>query len=57
MVAAIAEAALKVDGIDALLAADLGGKSVADTVTAKVTTIGREHGRAPHGDAGGRDGR
>jgi len=44
MVAAIAEAALKVDGIDALLAADLGGKSVADTVTAKVTTIGENMG-------------
>ena len=44
MVAAIADAALMVDGIDALLAADLGGKSVADTVTAKVTTIGENMG-------------
>ncbi|MEM7545328.1 MAG: translation elongation factor Ts [Pseudomonadota bacterium] len=40
MASDIAAAATNVDGIDALLAADLGGKSVADTVTAKVATIG-----------------
>ncbi len=40
MVAAIAQAALKVDDLDALLKADLGGKSVADTVTEKIATIG-----------------
>ncbi len=44
MVAAIAEAALAVDDIDALLAAEINGKSVADTVTAKVTTIGENMG-------------
>ncbi len=36
----IASAATQVAGIEALLAADLGGASVADTVTAKVATIG-----------------
>ncbi len=40
MVAGIADVALKADDLDALLAADMGGKSVADTVTAKVATIG-----------------
>jgi elongation factor Ts len=44
MVAAIAKAALAVDDIDALLAAEINGKSVADTVTAKVTTIGENMG-------------
>ncbi|MEL7116432.1 MAG: translation elongation factor Ts [Pseudomonadota bacterium] len=40
MVASIAEAALGVDTVDALSAADLGGKSVADTLTDKIATIG-----------------
>lgn len=40
MVSSIATAALDVNDTEALLAADLGGKSVADTVTAKVATIG-----------------
>ena len=40
MVRAIAEAALNVADVEALAAADLGGKSVADTITAKIATIG-----------------
>ncbi len=40
MVGGIAAVALTVDGIDALNAADMGGKSVADTVTDKVAVIG-----------------
>ncbi|MBM7067849.1 translation elongation factor Ts [Actibacterium sp. 188UL27-1] len=44
MVDAIATAALGVDTLDALLAADLGGKSVADTVTDKIATIGENMG-------------
>jgi elongation factor Ts len=40
MVADIAGAALGVDDVEALKAADLGGKSVADTITDKVATIG-----------------
>ena len=40
MVSDIAQAALKVDGTEALLAADLGGKSVQDTLTDKIATIG-----------------
>ncbi|MEL0435445.1 translation elongation factor Ts [Phycobacter sp. K97] len=40
MVAGIAKAALDVDDIDGLNAADLGGKSVADTLTDKIATIG-----------------
>lgn len=40
LVASIAKAALPVSDVDALNAADLGGKSVADTVTAKIATIG-----------------
>ncbi|MFV0475645.1 MAG: translation elongation factor Ts [Pikeienuella sp.] len=40
MVASIAKVALGVADIEALLAADLGGKSVKDTVTDKVATIG-----------------
>ena len=40
LVARIAEAALDVPDVDALRAADLGGRSVGDTVTAKVATIG-----------------
>ncbi|WP_193141972.1 translation elongation factor Ts [Meridianimarinicoccus sp. MJW13] len=40
MVKAIADAALNVSDIDALAAADLGGKTVADTLTAKIATIG-----------------
>lgn len=40
MVAEIANVALGANDIDALQAADMGGKSVADTVVAKVATIG-----------------
>ena len=40
MVGAVAEAALGVGDVNALAAADLGGKSVADTITAKIATIG-----------------
>ncbi|MCH2096441.1 MAG: translation elongation factor Ts [Rhodobacteraceae bacterium] len=40
MVAGIADVALTVDNTEALAAADMGGKSVADVVTAKVATIG-----------------
>ena len=40
MVAGIADVAMSVNDIDALKAADMGGKSVEDTVTAKVATIG-----------------
>ncbi|ABD55222.1 translation elongation factor Ts [Jannaschia sp. CCS1] len=44
MVAGIAQVALGADDTEALLAADMGGKSVADTVTAKVATIGENMG-------------
>jgi len=40
MVAAIAGAGVHADDVEALKAADLGGKSVADTITDKVATIG-----------------
>ena len=40
MVSAIADVAVGAADIDALKAADMGGKSVEDTVTAKVATIG-----------------
>jgi len=40
MVSGIAAAALGVSDVEALAAADLGGKSVADTLTAKIATIG-----------------
>ncbi|MHA6267787.1 translation elongation factor Ts [uncultured Aliiroseovarius sp.] len=40
MVSSIASAALTVSDVDALNAADLGGKSVADTITNKIATIG-----------------
>ncbi len=40
MVADIAQAALGVDDIDALKAADLGGKTVEETLTDKIATIG-----------------
>ena len=40
MVGKIAYAAEGVDDVEALLAADLGGKSVADTLTDKIATIG-----------------
>ena len=40
MVGDIANAALGVDDIEGLTAADLGGKSVADTITDKIATIG-----------------
>ena len=44
MVAGIASVALTVADTEALLTADMGGKSVADTVTAKVATIGENMG-------------
>ena len=44
MVGGIAKVALTVADFDALLAADMGGKSVADTVTAKIATIGENMG-------------
>ncbi len=40
MVANIANVATGVDSLEALLAADMGGKTVADTLTDKVATIG-----------------
>ncbi len=40
MVSGIANAALNVGDLDALNAADLGGKTVADTITNKIATIG-----------------
>ena len=40
MVRSIAEVALKTETLDELKAADLGGKSVEDTITAKIATIG-----------------
>jgi elongation factor Ts len=40
MVAGIARAALDVDDIEALRAADMGGKTVGDTLTDKIATIG-----------------
>lgn len=40
MVAAIAGAAMGAADVEALAASDLGGKSVADTITAKIATIG-----------------
>jgi elongation factor Ts len=40
MVGGIAKAALSVDNVEALAAADLGGKSVADVLTDKIATIG-----------------
>ena len=40
MVAGIAEAAIGADDVEALAAADLGGKSVADTISDKIATIG-----------------
>lgn len=44
MVAGIAAVAVGVADTEALLAADMGGKSVADVVTAKVATIGENMG-------------
>ena len=40
MVSGIAKTALTVDDVDALVAADMGGKSVGDVVTDKIATIG-----------------
>lgn len=40
MVGSVAAAAMGVGDVEALAAADLGGKSVADTITAKIATIG-----------------
>ncbi|MFD1509266.1 translation elongation factor Ts [Lacimonas salitolerans] len=40
MVSQIAAAAVSASDVDALNAADLGGKTVADTITAKIATIG-----------------
>ncbi len=44
MVGKIATAALDANDIDALNAADLGGKTVADTITDKIATIGENMG-------------
>ncbi|MBR9649846.1 translation elongation factor Ts [Thalassovita aquimarina] len=44
MVKAIAGAALNVADVEALVAADLGGKTVADTITDKIATIGENMG-------------
>ena len=44
MVAGIAQAALGAADLEALLAADLGGKSVSDTLTDKIATIGENMG-------------
>jgi elongation factor Ts len=44
MVSAIAGAALAADDVTALLAADLGGKSVEQTVTDKIATVGENMG-------------
>ena len=44
MVSGIANAALGVADVEALAAADLGGKSVADTLTDKIATIGENMG-------------
>ncbi|MHA7886599.1 translation elongation factor Ts [Roseicyclus sp.] len=44
MVAGIAQAALGAADLEALLTADLGGKSVADTLTDKIATIGENMG-------------
>ncbi|GGE42716.1 translation elongation factor Ts [Actibacterium pelagium] len=44
MVAGIANAALGVADVEALAAADLGGKTVADTLTDKIATIGENMG-------------
>ncbi|SEK26412.1 translation elongation factor Ts (EF-Ts) [Roseovarius nanhaiticus] len=40
MVSSIADAAVKADDVEALKAADLGGKTVEETVTDKIATIG-----------------
>lgn len=40
MVASVADTALQVDDVDTLKSADMGGKSVEDTITAKIATIG-----------------
>ncbi|MDR9427346.1 MAG: translation elongation factor Ts [Salibaculum sp.] len=40
MVAGITKAAMGVDNVEALLEADMGGKSVSETVTDKIATIG-----------------
>lgn len=44
MVKSIAAAATKVSTVEELAAADLGGKSVADTITDKIATIGENMG-------------
>ncbi len=44
MVAAIADVAVKADDIDALKSADMGGKTVEETITAKIATIGENMG-------------
>ncbi len=44
MVASIADAAVKVADLEALKAADMGGKSVEETITAKIATIGENMG-------------
>ena len=44
MVAGIAQAALGASDVEALLASDMGGKSIADTLTDKIATIGENMG-------------
>ena len=44
MVNAIAQAALKVSDVEALASADVDGKTVAETITAKIATIGENMG-------------
>ncbi|MFT6452041.1 MAG: elongation factor Ts [Halocynthiibacter sp.] len=44
MVAGVAQVALGAADLEALASADMGGKSVADTITAKIATIGENMG-------------
>ncbi|WP_113910802.1 translation elongation factor Ts [Roseovarius dicentrarchi] len=44
MVAAIADVAIKADDVDALKSADMGGKTVEETITAKIATVGENMG-------------
>ena len=48
MVSSIAKAALSVDDVDALKAADLGGKTVEATITDKIATIGENMSVRPY---------
>jgi translation elongation factor EF-Ts len=49
MVGSFATAALSVSDVEQLAAADVGGKTVADTLTDKIATIGENNGPASHG--------